>query len=625
MRSPTLLRSARLALLAGVISHVSGLKPDIRADTNRDGVIDMQGDLDSVNKSVWSDKRGAIFLPNVGDKNSRCANTDLNNVPLSNEELAYCNDASGHLLLAPEYVAPLKTVPLGNISEGVTAHIYASPRVAYERVRIFLLDDLANPNTTESWRLVDKQFNFNATQLGAGVTLGIDAREFVLESDIWDGHVTVNFDLYDTPGSDSHQTDTVALKVAPVLVHHHLQEVETLVSTWANDTAPVQQYFVEQLDAAREAAGVENPLYLFNQSSDVWAQDILEPAYASMPGPDGPIAIRIMLRSAQSTRTGGRQIFEQMRGPGVGGFQPSGSSGVGFAGSGFGYHTINSYGNLETIPPHRSKRGVLYKAGRVIQGKHFDSYPSQPVRDLVFSNGMQSTLFLETGWLRVGHVDEFVQFLPFDNDLGFTIAVASPDLALELYEEAQAAGHGGLKAISFDAAPQVSRFELTTETPLLNLTIDDALSNSTFLEVNAYAQKWIDHNVDILLSEIPLAREDVIRVPGLYRDRSSGGVYVNPDGLDFYWPPVLENEYQVGAFLPGAINGVVIGHHYVSPNPFGPVVDGEDILARAVKSAYARAGMNVTFVDDFFSHHMRGGEVHCGSNTLRQTDQVWWQ
>ncbi|KAF4906606.1 Protein-arginine deiminase type-3 [Colletotrichum fructicola] len=606
-----------------VVSVASAIIPDIRADTNRDGVVDMEGDSDAGNKAIWTEGRGAIFLPNIGDKHSRCPNTDLNSMPLSNDELSFCNDASGHMLLAPEYAAPLKTMPLPSISDGAIAHVYATPRPAYERVRIFLLDDVESPNSTSSWRLVDRQFNFNATQLRAGLTLGIDGREFVKDSEIWDGHVTINFDVYDTPGSINFVRDSVALKVAPILTHHHLQKVETLVSTWANDTNPVQQYFIEQLDAARKAVDISNPLWLFNQSSDIWAQDVVEPAYASMPGPDGPIAIRIMLRSAQSTRTGGRQVFEQMRGPGFGAFQPSGYSGTGFPGSGFGYHTINSYGNLETIPPHRSKRGIFYKAGRVIQGKHYDSFPAQAVRDLIFSNGVQSTLFLETGWLRVGHVDEFVQFVPYDNDLGFTIAIATPDLAINLFQEAQAAGHGEAMAISFDAQPQIDRFKV--DMPLyLNLTINDVLSNATFMEINAYAQKWINHNLDILLSEIPLDRDDVIHVPGLFRDRSGGGVYVNPDGLDFYWPPVLKDEYQLGAFLPGAINGIVVGDQYLSPNPFGPVISGEDILAKAVRGAYSRAGMNVTFIDDYFSHHIRGGEVHCGSNTLRQTDMVWW-
>lgn len=619
------MRSSSALLAALHATVVSCITPDIRADTNRDGVVDLTGSSDSWNKAIWTNSSGAIFLPNVGDKHSRCPNTDLNGVPLSNNELAYCHDASGHLLLAPEYAAPLRTVPMPNITEGAKAHVYATPRAAYDHIRIFILEDPSKPNATESWRLVDRQLNFNSSQLAAGLTLAIDGRDYVRETEIWDGNVLVNFDVYETPGSEDYVRDSVALKVAPVLTHHHLQKVQTLVSTFANDTDPVQEYFVAQMDAARKSTGVAEIL-LFNQSSDIWAQDILEPAYASMPGPDGPIAIRIMLRSAQSTRTGGRQIMEQLRGPGMGSFQPSDSAGVGFAASGFGYHTINSYGNLETIPPHRSKAGVNYPAGRIIQGKHFDTLPSAPVRNLIFSNGVQSSLFLESGWLHVGHVDEFIQFLPYDNELGFTAAFASPDEALRIIRKARDDGHGSVKLSSFDAPAQVKRFDTELDVPeYLGLTIDDALNNETFIEMNAYAQKWINHNIDLLLSEVPLDRGDILHVPALFHDDSSRGKYINEDGLDYYWPPVLKDEYQLIALLPGAINGVVVGNHYISPNPFGPAVDGQDVLAEAVRDVYGKAGMNVTFVDDFFSHHNRGGEVHCGSNTLRQTDIPWWE
>jgi protein-arginine deiminase len=34
--------------------------------------------------------------------------------------------------------------------------------------------------------------------------------------------------------------------------------------------------------------------------------------------------------------------------------------------------------------------------------------------------------------------------------------------------------------------------------------------------------------------------------------------------------------------------------------------------------------MSVGYIDDFLSHHVGAGEIHCGSNTLRQTDAVWW-
>lgn len=212
--------------------------------------------------------------------------------------------------------------------------------------------------------------------------------------------------------TDRNQTaiDNVALQIAPVLTHNHLQRVETVVSTSGNDSEPVQANFIRQIDEARVKAGVMKPLLLFIQSDDIWAQDFLEPAYASMPGPNGLIAIRVMLRSAQSTRTGGRQIFEQLRGPGVGGFQPP----IG-TGDGFGHREINSFGNLETIPPYTSKSGVKYPAGRIIMGKHFDRLPAKSMLDFLQGQRLQAPLILETGWLVIGHVDVFVQFLPYED------------------------------------------------------------------------------------------------------------------------------------------------------------------------------------------------------------------
>lgn len=614
---------AALALAFQASSATAQFTADLRADTNRDGHVDLEGISDSSGKAFWSSSNGAIFLPNVGDKHMRCATADLMGNSLSNDEMAICNDASGHLLLAPEYLAPLRTVPLANISDNATAQVYATPRAAYERTRIFVLEDPSNPNLTTSWRFVDRQLYFNATQLRAGLNLGIDGREFVKDAAIWDGHVNVHFEVTDAISyskDPAFSTDIVAMKVAPVLTHHPLQRVETLVSTDANDTNLVQKDFVSQIEAARVKVGLKNPLVLFNQSSDIWAQDILEPAYASMPGPNGPIAIRILFRSAQSTRTGGRQIFEQLRGPGVGGFQPGSATGTGF-----GYDTIDSYGNLETMPPHRSKNGVNYPAGRIIFGKHWDQLTSQPVRDLLYGNEVQMPLVLQTGWLLVGHVDEIVQFLPYDNELGWTLAIADTRTALKVLRDVQSSGNGAVMSQSYN----VSRASVLNADPPtqagLTTSVDDLLSNATFLENQEYAQKYLDANLNTILSEVPLDRQDVIFLPALFEDQSAGPQFVRPDGLHVYWWPVREGEKQLMAFIPGVVNGIIIEDQYLCPEPWGPMVDGQDVFRPVIEAAYAKAGMNVTYIDDWLSHHSHGGEIHCGTNTLRQTDIPWWE
>ena len=82
---------------------------------------------------------------------------------------------------------------------------------------------------------------------------------------------------------------------------------------------------------------------------------------------------------------------------------------------------------------------------------------------------------------------------------------------------------------------------------------------------------------------------------------------------------------QVTAFYPETINGIVLSNsQYVAPNPWGPIIDGKDIIAEAVSAAYAKINYNVSYMDDWFSHHTGDGEVHCGSNAIRDAFAQWW-
>lgn len=73
MRQQALFGAVCLALL----ESSSAFSPDIRADTNRDGKVDLTGDTDVAGKGFWSNTRGAIFLPNIDDSHHRCPNQDL--------------------------------------------------------------------------------------------------------------------------------------------------------------------------------------------------------------------------------------------------------------------------------------------------------------------------------------------------------------------------------------------------------------------------------------------------------------------------------------------------------------------------------------------------------------------
>lgn len=604
-----LLQHCLLSLLLGVrlVLAIQNSNPQILADTNRDGIINH---LDAADKHIWTSSRGAIFLPNIGDQHHRCPKVDLVKQPLSNFELAACNDASGDRLLTPEYAARLKTLPLTNLSQDAIGSISTTPNSTLGRVRVFW-----QGRGSSDWSLVDRQITFNATSLAAGLTLAIDGRELVTDPSAWDGLVNITFSVTDRNETAS---DTVAMKQAPVLIHHHLQAPEVVLSTNGNvTTSKWQTGFIDSIQNSLDGLDRHISLVLFNDTDDIWAQDFLEPGYASMPGANGPISIRVLLRSAQSGRTAGRQVFSRLRGPGAGGFQPG-------LGSGFGREEINSGGNIETIPPYTSRAGVEYKSGRVIIGKHFDKYPADSMMSFLEAQGVQKPLVLEVGWLAVGHVDEVVQFIPYDNELGFTIAIVDTISAFRLLEKALKDGNGDANVISYGGDMTPDNETIFIDPEVRNITIKDLLQDKGFISINSYAQRFINGTLDLLLKEVPLSESDILRIPTLWKDVT----YPWPIPRDGH-PPGLNRappgERQVKSFFPQSINGLVLGQDYLAPKPWGPVINGRDILDEAVKEVYARANMTVWLIDDYMSHHVRGGEVHCGTNTLREKDVAWWK
>lgn len=49
------------------------------------------------------------------------------------------------------------------------------------------------------------------------------------------------------------------------------------------------------------------------------------------------------------------------------------------------------------------------------------------------------------------------------------------------------------------------------------------------------------------------------------------------------------------------------------------MVGGRDVFEAAVTEAYRSAGVSVHYVDEWETLHVAGGEIHCGTNVLRQT------
>ncbi|MFH8346582.1 protein-arginine deiminase domain-containing protein [Streptomyces sp. NPDC018045] len=599
------------------------VRADLRADVDRDGVVDVTGLSDEAGEERWTPDRGAVFLPNIDDDAERCRTIGPDGKPLPEAQLDRCNDASDEKVDGKEDekdLARLRTVPVPNAADGATGTVRVTSGA--RQVRLFL-------KRPAGWEPVTPATRLSAAELRAGVELGLEGKDVVRDRARWDG--TAHVDLTVTSGG-TRSSDRVALRVAPLLTHHHLQRAQRLLVTRLSGGgayAAAQREFVRQLDAEAARAGITEPPVMFTKYPDVWAQDFVEPAYASMPGPGGrPRSLRIMLRSAQDLREAGRQLFEKMRGPGVGvvqlwGAEPSADP------------SLDSMGNLETIPPY-THQGRSFPAGRVIMGERQDSgaKPAAAMRELLEAQGAQSPLLLDTSWLAVGHVDEFVQFLPAATGRGWTIGVADPEAGMKILRAAAAAGHGAERVFSAPDAPR---------SPAPKETIAQALASATLRADNALATRRIKANLEILRRATGVTDAEVVRVPALFTRGSATdqeGVRVprlqRMGGTDA--PPAAARHGQrqglgatarsaveTGAYLPGAVNGVLLGpDRYLAPRQWGPVIDGKDVFAEAVTRAYRRAGLRISYIDDFHTYHAGGGEVHCGTNTLRDTSRPWW-
>lgn len=154
-------KAAVLALAVATTSH--GYKATILADTNRNGYVDV---TDLEGKAHWTEKQGALFLPNIVDTDRRCSSQITENTTES--ELAMCNDASDNILRQSQYLAPLHTLPIHNLSNSITGRI--TPQYARDKVRIFYKDH-------GEWIYLGKDHVFNASALEPGLELGIDGRE----------------------------------------------------------------------------------------------------------------------------------------------------------------------------------------------------------------------------------------------------------------------------------------------------------------------------------------------------------------------------------------------------------------------------------------------------------------
>lgn len=638
---------------------------NLMADVNRDGYVDA-----SDNEQAEEVSAGLIVLPNLDDDAQRCDQyiTLVDGIVLETEDFIQCNDAQDDVANGPEDIADLSLVQLQ-----INGQFSANASLTLTIV------DAQNQPLDAPFHLMikqDDQFYDYSNQrptfaeLSAGAELAIEARDIIRDPQ-WDGSAQLVAQLNDGEISLS---DSIPLKLAPLISQHELGTARTIITSPSGyddqlDTsdpelaqysfAQVAARFIDDLGAA-SAGKIEQLQTLDDVQGDIWAQDYFEQAFVSKPSPGGAQQLRIMLRSANSSyglpdfsvlpqfenmsreeiyaqlntlsdaqyfalvdransqgganfRNAGAALYSELRGPDIGVVQMQKTYIATQAGVN---DSFNSTGNFTAAPPSGLNDG-LYPLGRMIYG----STPNPRFVSLLEAQGLASPVQLNTRWLYVGHVDEFMTFLPSTvNPRGWVLAVADPQAALDVLIEAAQASVNTV----FDDAQSLlinnnGGFGQSSASLYSHQrSIDDVLNDDRVIAANQLAITSIEEDLVRLKQELGLTDSDIIRLPVMYTIDDTLGV----SSFD-----LSVGNFAVSALFPNAVNGVYLGdYEFISPKQYGPIVNGEDLLQNAVEQKLSEHGLSVSWVDDFNYAHLGLGNVHCVTNTLRDTDDVnqWW-
>ncbi|MBN9160165.1 MAG: protein-arginine deiminase [Myxococcales bacterium] len=562
---------------------------DLRADANRDGEVRFDDDSDA-NKTAWNAKTGAIFLANIDDDSQRCESST------SDFTIALCNDAQDDVVNGEDDardLARLKTRP-GPQPADATGRVVVATAAARDLVRLFKKTG-TGPTDFE---VITDDTECSREELEAGIELGIEAKDIVRDPAEWDGYVDVELTV--SSQEKGVFTDTVRMRVAPVMTYHHLLPAETV---WIPNTLTQGQEAMHgDLAAASRAAGLGEPQGL--SVNDQWAQDFFEPAYMTMPGPGhSQHVMRVNYRSANifnpkkketPLRPAGRVVFA-LRGKDVAGVQQ-----FDLANSRIEMDTLNSFGNFETVPPYK-KDGVFYPFGRVLRGSTDSWHVDRAFATMVDAQGQQPQIEIDTSWLFVGHVDETISFVRAPSPRGWALLANDARLSMKMLANASRAGHGNVPMFIGYSWIDVD----TGEASPAEVTIDQVLADREVMQASAEAAAEVDAQLAILKKEIGLTDEEIIKVPFLHTYHAGKSV----------------------AYQPGMVNGVYLSDtRFAAPDPHGPRIDGVDIFKAAFEESLGNIGINVNWVEDWDAYHRIFGEVHCGSNTTRRVPEArWWE
>lgn len=276
-------------------------------------------------------------------------------------------------------------------------------------------------------------------------------------SDVW---VTIRHTGGATP-----RDDLSLYTIAPFLLIPNTQQVEKLFVVSLRATGKPNHNMVHDLSEACRAiwpaagevdlpsdptldftphtpsTGATKRVYVIGDPDDVWIQDQLSIGYCYAPG-DVWMHVVLHCRRQQDYGRLPRFVRKRMARAGFGVFD--GLHGAPLYGQDFG-------GNIEVSPPIAQATPAM---GRDLGGPSVPAHPPAPfgkvlvgdcsprglhphTRRFLLAQKVQPVLPVDTSWLAVGHVDEFMVTVPAPSEGGFRLLMASADVARWLLDDAR--------------------------------------------------------------------------------------------------------------------------------------------------------------------------------------------
>jgi hypothetical protein len=270
---------------------------------------------------------------------------------------------------------------------------------------------------------------------------------------------------------------------------------------------------------------------------------------------------------------------------------------------------------------------------------------TQALRDYLEKNGYRNRMaVLETDWLTVGHVDEYISVCPNPKAArGYTLIKANPRLALRMIKNSSEAeinkvphkeyrkallrirhylhraeidrakaGRSNISASEKGFAETVLDYiekpDSVDETlPAMlsgaSLSSDHEIPMSQveeFIKLNLTIGNLIDTNVKTACQKISQVTKSgkshsIISFPALYR-KTSGNKHI--------------------AYLPGSVNQLILNDQLIVPDP------KVRAMRLYIQKTTEKIGLHANFVDSLPYHNLEG-QLHCGSNVFRHPNKYF--